>query len=90
MEGVGKTTALNKIRWAERVRSQFVDGLCFMQFGQEATIQKVLEEMYRCVRNFGGVEMARDMRRAANLGGVVSRAAEWLKGKAVLLVYDDY
>ena len=57
-----------------------------MEFGQDATLQKVREEMCNCVRNFAGVEDAKDMSSAANLGEVVGRAAEWLRGKAVLLV----
>ena len=89
MGGVGKTTALKKICSAEQVRSLFVDGVCFMQFGQDATLQKVREEICRCIRNFGGVEIAKDMESVANLGNVVNRAAEWLKCKAVLLVCDD-
>ena len=89
MGGVGKTSDLKRICSIRSVQSQFVDGVCFMQFGQDATLQNVREEMCRCVRNFGGVEVAKDMRSASNLGEVVSRAAEWLKGKKVLLVCDD-
>ena len=89
MGGVGKTTALKRICSAESVKGRFVDGVCFMEFGQDAALQKVREEMCRCVRNFGGVEAAKDMGSAPTLGNVVNRAAEWLKGKAVLLVCDD-
>ena len=89
MGGVGKTTSLKKICGEESVRSRFVDGICFMQFGQDATLQKVREEICRCVRNFGGKDAAKDMRCAPNLADVVNRAAEWLKCKAVLLVCDD-
>ena len=89
MGGVGKTTALKKICSSGSVRSLFVDGVCFMQFGQDATIQKVREEICRCVRKFGGVQLAKDMRRAQNLSEVVNRAAEWLDDRAVLLVCDD-
>ena len=89
MGGVGKTTALKKICCTESVRQVFVDGVCYMQFGQDVTLQKMIEEIRRCVRNFGGVEEAKDMRSAANLEVVVNRAAEWLRDKAVLLVCDD-
>ena len=88
MGGVGKTTALKRICSAESVQGLFADGVCFMQFGQDATLQKVREELCRCVRNFGGVE-AKDMGSTANLGNVVNRAAERLKSKVVLLVCDD-
>ena len=89
MGGVGKTTTLKRLCKEESVRSLFADGVCFMQFGQNATLQKVRDEMYRCVRNFGGAEVAKDMKSAANLGGVVNRAVEWLKERRVLLVCDD-
>ena len=89
MGGVGKTTALKKICGVESIRSLFADGVCFMQFGQDATIQKVSEEMCCCVRNFGGLNAAKEMKSAPNLGDVVNRAAEWLKDRRVLLVCDD-
>ena len=41
-----------------------------MQFGQDATLRKVREEICRCVRKFGGKHVAKDMRRAQNLGEV--------------------
>ena len=41
MGGVGKTIALKKICSAESVQGKFVDGICFMQFGQDAILQKV-------------------------------------------------
>ena len=89
MGGVGKTRALKKICSIESVRSLFVDRVCFTQLDQNATIRKVREEICRCVRKFGGVQVAENMRRAQNLGGVVNRAAEWLENGAVLLVNED-
>ena len=89
MGGVGKTTALKGICSAKSVRGLFEDGVCFMEFGENATFQKVREEICRCVRNFGRFETVKEMKKAQNLGEVVNRAAEWLKGKAVLLVCDD-
>ena len=40
MGGVDKTKSLKKICCAERIRSQFADEVCFMQFGQDASVQK--------------------------------------------------
>ena len=89
MRGDGKTTALKRICSAESVKRLFEDGVCFTEFGENATLQKVREEICRFVRNFCGFEAAKETRRAQDLGDVVSRAAEWLKGKAVLLVRVD-
>ena len=89
MGGVGKTTVLKKTCCAERVRSQFVDGVCFMEFGQYATMQKVHEEISRCVRKFGVLQVVKDMRKAENLGEMVNRAADWLDNRAVLFVCND-
>ena len=89
MGGVGKTTALKGICSAESVRGLFADGICFMEFGENATVQKVREEICSCVRKFGGKELAKEMRKASSLRDVVSQAAEWLEGRAVLLVCDD-
>ena len=44
---------------------------------------------YRCVQNFGGVEVVKCMRNAPNLGALVNRAAKWLRDRVVLLVCDD-
>ena len=60
-----------------------------MQFGEIATLQKVREEICRCVRKFGGVQVPNAMRRAQNLGEVVNRAAEWLQDTPARLVCDD-
>ena len=89
MSGVGKTTALKRKCSAESFTGLFEDGVCFMEFGENATLQKVREGICRSVRNFGEFEAAKEMRRGQDLGDVVSRAAEWLKVKAVLLVRDD-
>ena len=45
MGGVGKTTALKGIRHSENVQSQFEDGVCFMEFGQDATVQKFVQRL---------------------------------------------
>ena len=87
--GVGKTTALKGIYSSENVKSQFEEGVCLMEFGESATLQKVREEICRCVRNFGGFEAVKEMKKAQNLGDVVNRAAEWLRDRAILLVCDD-
>ena len=89
MGGVGKTTALKGICSSKNVQSQFEDGICFMEFGENATVQKVREEICRCVKKFGGKEVVKEMRRASSLRDVVKRAAEWLGDRAALLVCDD-
>ena len=61
MGGVGKTRALKKICIIESVRTSFVDRVCFMQLGQNATIRKVCQEICRCVRKFCGVQVAENM-----------------------------
>ena len=56
MDDVGNTTALKRICSSESAQELFVDGVCFMQFGQDAILQKILEEMCRSVQDFGGVQ----------------------------------
>ena len=41
------------------------------------------------MRKFGSKEVAKDMSNAAFLEDMASRAAKWLKGKAVWLLCDD-
>ena len=89
MGGVGKTMALKSVCSAKYVQGKFVDGMFFMEFGENATFQKVREKICRCVRKFGGKEMVKEMRRASSLRDVVTQAAEWLEDRAVLLVCDD-
>ena len=89
MGGVGKTTALKKICNTETVKGVFKDGICFMEFGENATLEKVREEICRCVRKFGGKELVKEMRRTSSLRDVVAQAAEWLEDRTVLLVCDD-
>ena len=75
MGRVDKATSLKKICGEESGRTQYVDGVCFIKFGQDATLHKVREEMSWCIRNFGGLELVRSMSSAANFGDVVNRAA---------------
>ena len=46
--GVGKTKALKKMCRTE-FRSHFVDGVALLEFGQDATLLKVREEICKCV-----------------------------------------
>ena len=41
MSGVTRKTSLKKICWSERVTAQFMHGVYFMEFDQDATLQKV-------------------------------------------------
>ena len=76
MGGVGKTTALKGICSTESVRGLFVDGICFMEFGENATAQKVREQICSCVRKFGGKDSVKEMRKASSLRDVVRQAVE--------------
>ena len=67
-----KTIALKAIYSEGSVHGQFVDRICFMLFGQDATLQKVREEMCRCVTKFGGKELVKEMRRASSFGNPVN------------------
>ena len=89
MGGVGKTTALKGICREKEVLDTYPDGVCFMQFGQDASGKKVRSEIVRCVRNFGGVELSRQLEQAKSIGEVVDGAAMWFKGRTILLVCDD-
>ena len=60
-----------------------------MEFGENARLEKFREEICRCALNFGGFEGAKDMKRAQNLGDMLNRAAQWLRDRAIFLVYDD-
>ena len=86
---MGNTTALKVICSAGSVQEYLADGLCFMQFGQDATLQKFRAEICRCVKKFGGKGKAKEMKDAESLENVVSQAADWLEDRAVLLVCDD-
>ena len=36
MGGAGKTTALHAMSYEEQVKDAFPDGVCFLEFGQDA------------------------------------------------------
>eukprot|EP00171_Calliarthron_tuberculosum_P018924 IDg18924t1 len=54
MGGVGKTTALRALCRKKQVCEEFTDGVCFLEFGQDATDRKVINEVKRCIENLGG------------------------------------
>ena len=92
MGGVGKTTALKRMCYHEEVRGKFIDGVCILEFGQDADDAKVMSELIRLVSLLGGKNTAKEMRemqRSGKLGDVVDRAAEWVEARTVLLVCDD-
>ena len=43
MGSVAKTTVLKRMYSAESVAGRFLDGVCFKEFGQYATLQKFRE-----------------------------------------------
>ncbi len=45
MAGVGKTVALQGLCYNEEVRKQFPDGIYFMKFGQDSTLQTAVREI---------------------------------------------
>ena len=57
--GLGKITTLKAICSAGSVQGMFVYEVCFMEFAENAALQKVCEEICRCVRKFGGNELAK-------------------------------
>eukprot|EP00171_Calliarthron_tuberculosum_P007051 IDg7051t1 len=84
MGGVGKTTVLRALCRKKQVCEEFTDGVCFLEFGQNATDGKVINEVKRCIENLGG-----KMEQANTVDQVVEVASRWLCGKSVLLVCDD-
>ena len=60
-----------------------------MEFGYNATLEIVREEICRCVRKFECKEVVKEMKMASSLRDVVNRAAEWFEDREVLMVCDD-
>ena len=89
MGGVGKTTALRAVCYQAKVKQAFPDGICYLEFGQDAKDSDVQDQLERCVENFGGMGILAKMEKQSSLKGVVSQAARWLRQKIVLLVCDD-
>eukprot|EP00171_Calliarthron_tuberculosum_P023393 IDg23393t1 len=65
MGGVGKTTALRGLCHDELVKQAYKDGICFLEFGQDANEQKVINEVARCMRDLGGIKLAQEMCKAS-------------------------
>ena len=89
MGGVGKTTALRAICYQETVKEAFPDGICFLEFTQNAKDCDIQHQLERCIENFGGVSVATKMEGQSSLEGAVNHAAGWLRAKATLFVCDD-
>lgn len=89
MGGVGKTTALKGICHEKAVWEMYPDGICFLEFGEKASNRKVIDELVRCLRNFGSSRLASEMKNTVEIGKVVETVAQWLNERAVLFVCDD-
>ena len=60
-----------------------------MEFGADANDDKVLRQMVRCIELFGGRGIGKEMEQAPSLAVAAHRAPKGLRGKSVLLVFDD-
>ncbi len=89
MGGVGKTTALRAICHQKKVMEAFPDGICYLEFGQNATDRNVQQQLERCIRQFGGLSTADKIEEQSTLAGTAKQAANWLGKKEILLVCDD-
>ncbi len=89
MGGVGKTTTLRAICYQEEVKKAFPDGICFLEFGQNAKDINVQRQLERCIGNFGGESFVAKMKEQSSLEDVIHQAARWIHKKNVLLVCDD-
>eukprot|EP00171_Calliarthron_tuberculosum_P001799 IDg1799t1 len=84
MGGVGKTTALRALCYEKQVIEKFIHGVCFLEFGQDATDGKFIGEVKRCIENLGG-----KTEEAITVDQAVKVASRWLCDKSVLVVCDD-
>ncbi len=89
MGGVVKTTTLRAICYQEEVKKAFPDGICFLEFGQNAKDINVQRQLERCIGNFGGVSVAAKMEEQSSLECVIHQASRWLREKEVLFVCYD-
>eukprot|EP00171_Calliarthron_tuberculosum_P023468 IDg23468t1 len=49
--GVGKTTTLRALCHEKQVVEEFTDGVCILEFGQDATDENVIDELKHCILN---------------------------------------
>ncbi len=89
MGGVGKTTTLRAICYQDEVKKAFPDGICVLEFGQNAKDINVQRQLERCIGNFGGESVVAKMEEQSSLEGVIHQAARWIRMKEVLFVCDD-
>lgn len=84
MGGVGKTTGLRALYHNKEMKKTFRDEICFLEFGHEADYHKVIEQVARCVLEFGGERLSLAMNKSSSLSDVIAKGAAWLHSKTVL------
>lgn len=81
---MGKTIALRALCYEEQVKKAYSDGICFLEFGEDADDRKVIKQVARCVLDFAGRDLP-----SCSLSEALYEFATWLRSKAVLLICDD-
>ncbi len=90
MAGVGKTVALQGLCRDKEVKEQFPDGIHYMKFGRDATLQTALREIVRILTaTKATTEVKKDVRNSISLIEAVDYAAMWFKGTICLYLVDD-
>ena len=85
MGGVGKTIALQGLAYDIDIRDRFIDGILYMSLGQDANVQKVMDEICRIMR-ITGAHVAESF---ISLRELIEEAAMWFSGKRCLFLVDD-
>ena len=87
--GVGKTTIIHILTHDQDIRMHFVDGIYYMAFGADATIDSAIDQLCSIVRNSGGLHKAADISKHTDIDKAVHEVCEWFHEKRYLLLVDD-
>ncbi len=89
MVGTGKTIALQGLATDKDILACFPGGILYMTLGQEATVQRAIQEIERAMAMTGATTEAEKVEKSTSLTGAVARAISWFQDKKCLFIIDD-
>lgn len=89
MGGVGKTCALRGVGRHPDTLGRFPDGVFYISLGVESGKTELIRSIAEFVKRSGGYKKSKEVEVAKDLPQCVNLAAEWFRGRILLILIDD-
>ncbi len=89
MAGVGKTIALLGLALDGDIRARFPDGIHYLSFGPDSTVQDAIAEIALPMRMTGATASVAMVEKSTSVKEAIANALAWFRDKKCLFLIDD-